>query len=330
MVVRKPRILFVIPGLPIGWRMIFIRNDIAAIEKLEIVGRSFYLVSRTSLPVLINEARRFRREISEFKPDLVHVHYGTVSAFFCAATTRLPLVITYQGSDLNPCPGMSPIRWGIGRMLSQVAALRATRIICVSRELRDRLWWRSHTAAVLPSGVDTAMFRPMPKSDARAQLGWADDEKIVVSSAGTDPPRKRLDLAQAAIRTAESTCGKIRFIVLDGRTEHKEIPLLFNAADCLILTSESEGSPNVVKEAIACGLPVVSVDVGDVKERLRNVHPSHIVDRDPYELGAAIVQVLCDPRRSNGHEVVGEIAAENISERMLAIYRQVLERSAPV
>ncbi|HJR76191.1 MAG TPA: glycosyltransferase [Nitrospiraceae bacterium] len=330
MVSYKPRVLFVIPGLPIGWRMIFIRNDIAAIEKLGIVGRSFYLVSRTSLPVLVNEARRFRREIKEFKPDLVHVHYGTVSAFFCAATTRLPLIITYQGSDLNPCPGMSKVRWGFGRILSQFAALRASRIICVSRELRDRLWWKSHTAAVLPSGVDTAMFRPMPKSKARAQLGWASHEKIVVSSAGTDPPRKRLDLAQAAVRVAESTCGKVRFIVLDGRTEHKEIPLLFNAADCLLLTSESEGSPNVVKEAIACGLPVVSVDVGDVKERLSNVQPSHIVGRDPYELGGAIARVLCDPQRSNGHEVVGEICAETISKRMLTLYRQVLERNALV
>jgi glycosyltransferase involved in cell wall biosynthesis len=306
------------------WGMVFIRNDIAAVEKLGIIGRSFYLGSRTSLPVLIKEASRFRREIHEFNPDLIHVHYGTVTAFFCAMLTRRPLVINYRGSDLNPCPGMNRARSLVGRWLSQFAALRASRIICVSKQLKERLWWNSAHARVLPSGVNTAVFRPMPKSEARAKLGWADTERVVISSAGTDPPRKRLDLAQASIAVAESLCGKIRFIVLDGHTEHKDIPLLFSGADCFLLTSEWEGSPNVVKEAMACSLPVVSVDVGDVRERLRDVHPSSLVSREPRELGAALARLLCEPVRSNGHEMVREVSAETIAGKVLSLYGEVL------
>jgi glycosyltransferase involved in cell wall biosynthesis len=318
------RVLSVVPGPPIGWRMIFIRNDIAAIERLGVTGRSFYLLSRTSVPLLLKEAYRFRKELQDFKPDLVHVHYGTVSAFFCVALTRRPLVVTYQGSDLNPCTGMNAVRWGVGRLLSQLAALRAKRIICVSRELRDRLWWRQARAHVLPSGVDTSVFYPWPIREARAQLGWALDEKVVVTSAGTDPPRKRLDLVKAAVTVAESQCGTIRLIVLDGTTEHKELPIVLNAADCLLMASDWEGSPNIVKEAMACNLPVVSVDVGDVKERLRDVNPSPIVSRDPEALGAAVAGILATRERSNGHEAIRELSAPNVAERILSIYDEAL------
>ena len=320
----RPRVLFVVPSSPAGPTMVFIRNDIAAVEKAGVLGRTFTLTSRTSVRILIKEAARLRREVREFTPDLIHVHYGTVTAFFCAMLTRRPLVLNFRGSDLNPCPGMNRARSLVGRWLSQVAALRASRIICVSKQLKDRLWWNSATAQVLPSGVDITMFRPLSRAESRATLGWTEAEKVVVSSAGTDPPRKRLDLAHAAVQVAEASCGKIRFVVLNGRTDHKEVPILFNAADCFLLTSEWEGSPNVVKEAMACCLPVVSVDVGDVRERLRHVHPSSIVSRDPRELGRALARLLDKPVRSNGHEMVREVSAEAMAVKVLSLYGEVM------
>lgn len=321
------RVLFVVPGLAIGWRMIFTKNDIAAIEKLGVQGCSFHLLSRTSPRRLIKEAMRFRKAIKEFRPDLVHVHYGTVSACFCAALTALPLVVTYQGSDLNPCSSMNGVRSAVGRLLSQLAALRADRLVCVSRELRDRLWWNRTKASILPSGVNTTLFHPLPRDEARARLGWGLREKIVISSAGTDPIRKRLDLARAGVRAAEARCGPIRLVVLDGSTAHEEMPILLNAADCLLMTSDWEGSPNVVKEAIACDLPVVSVPVGDVAERLRFVRPSSIVARDPAELGAALAELLTCPMRSNGQDVIHEVAADRFAQQMVSIYGEMVRDS---
>ncbi len=304
--------------------MVFIRNDIAAVEKRGVIGRTFTLCSRTSVPVLMSEAKRFRRELNEFRPDLIHAHYGTVTAFFCVVITQCPLVITYQGSDLNPCTGMNLVRSLLGRGLSQLAALRADRIICVSQQLKDRLWWNRTKTHVVPSGVDTSVFCPVSKDEARAKLGWANHEKVVVSSAGTDPARKRLDLVHAAVRVAQESCGNIRLVVLDGRTEHKDLPELFSAADCFLLTSDWEGSPNVVKEAMACSLPIVSVDVGDVRERLRNVYLSPIVSRDPQELGKALAKVLCKPERSNGHEIIAELSSEKVAGKVLSLYREAL------
>jgi glycosyltransferase involved in cell wall biosynthesis len=322
-----PRVLSVVPGLPIDFNMIFARNQIAALERLGVISRSFFLHSRTSPRVLLSEALRFRREAASFQPDLIHAHYGTVTALFCAVLTRLPLVITYQGSDLNPFWDNNPLRPPAGRVMSQLAALRAAGIICVSQQLKDRLLWGRANAQIIPSGVDMAVFHPVPKSEARASCGWLEDEKVVVSSAGTGRVHKRLALAQAAVRAAESLCGKIRFIVLDGSKDQKSVATLFNAADCFLLTSMAEGSPNVIKEAMACNLPVVSVDVGDVRERLRDVHPSKVVGEDPHELGAALGEMLRMPARSNGsHAIRLDLTAELVASKVLALYREVTGR----
>jgi glycosyltransferase involved in cell wall biosynthesis len=243
---------------------------------------------------------------------------------FCVLLARQPLVISYQGSDLNPFVHSNRLRSPVGRILSQIAALRATRMICVSAQLKKALWWRQSRASVIPSGVDTTVFTPLRKQEARTALGWAEQDRVVVSSAGTDPQRKRLDLAQSAVALAERICGKIRLVVLEGRTEQKDIAIMFSAADCLLLTSDREGSPNIVKEAMACNLPVISVDVGDVRERLQSVIPSRIVTRDPSDIAQALVEFVTSPKRSNGAEMMIDLSAENVARQVLNLYQEAL------
>jgi glycosyltransferase involved in cell wall biosynthesis len=103
---------------------------------------------------------------------------------------------------------------------------------------------------------------------------------------------------------------------------------MMNAADCLLLTSDHEGSPNVVKEAIACGLPVVSVDVGDVRERLRGVDPSSVVARDPHELGRALASMLGERRRSNGPSLAHAFALEGVAMQVRRTYEAAISVAA--
>ncbi len=312
------KVLFVIPGQRQGSSMIFVQRQAESLRREGIEVHSFYLRSRTSLRALVREADRFRGELRRLRPDLVHAHFGTMTAMFAAlAAAGTPLVITYRGGDLNRGQGMRP---ALGRVLSQLAALRARRIVCVSRQLRERLWWRRARVAVLPSGVDKHQFRPQPREAARWALGWDLHDRVVLFNAGHDPCNKRLDLAVAAVARAPG----LRLEVLDGEVDPERVPVIMNASDCLLVTSDREGSPTVVQEALACGLPVVSVDVGDVAERLEGICHTRIVPREPGEIAAALVELTARPVRTNGPERCQDISLDRIARRLCEIYCEAI------
>jgi teichuronic acid biosynthesis glycosyltransferase TuaC len=320
------RVLLVIPGADAGHSMIFARRQAAILAKQGFSIETFDLHSRTSLPVVLQEFRRFRRVVRAFRPQVIHAHYGTVTAMFAALGAGLiPLVITYRGSDLNCLPSARGVREAAGRLLSQIAALRAARIICVSRHLKNLLWWRQLRVTVLPSGADPDVFRPEPRKTLRAKLGWKDEERVVLFNAGCDWRNKRLDLAQNAVREARQWAPSVRLEVLDGSVAPASVPAMMNAADCLLVTSDSEGSPAVVQEALATNLPVVSVDVGDVAERLEGVAYSYVTERSPHALGRALAQVLNPPRRSDGRSRAEECSSPRIARELGRLYHEVLK-----
>lgn len=316
------RVLFVIPGEAAGPSMIFAKRQFHAVAR-RLEAEVFYLGSRTSPALLLREALRFRRRLARFRPHIVHAQYGTVTAAFCAVMSAVPLVITYRGSDLNPCPSMRRWRTAAGRLLSQLAALRARRIVCVSRELADRLWWARRRAVVLPSGVDLRQFRPRDAQSARRELGWGEQERVVLFNAGRSPAVKRLDLAEAAIREARRWEPAVRLEVLDGTVPPDRVPALMNAANCLLVTSDYEGSPTVVQEALASELPVVGVAVGDLAERLAGVAECRLEPRSPARLGRALAEICRAGRRSDGSRRVEALSVEAIADRLVELYRAV-------
>jgi teichuronic acid biosynthesis glycosyltransferase TuaC len=325
---RNPRVLFVIPGDGEGSSMIFARRQSDALVREGVETTLFYLGSRTSPARLLSEWRRFRSELARVRPAVVHAHFGTVTALFAAlASGTLPLVITYRGSDLNPAPRSyrwsAKVRAAFGCVFSQLAALRAQRIVCVSQELRERLWWMRGAVTILPTSVDPGVFHPSSRAFARLRLGWSDLERVVLFNAGHDARVKRLDLAREAVARARQNLPALRLEVLDGSVAPTLVPEMMNAADCLLLTSASEGSPTVVQEALACDLPVVSVAVGDIVERLRGVRDSTIASPNPAVLGHALVQMVEPPRRSNGRQKVQEFSAPAIARRLKEIYTEL-------
>ena len=328
---RRPgalRVLFAIPGEARGSSMIFARRQAESLGREGVEVELFHLRSRTSPRELAREWRRFRQCMHSINPDVIHAHFGTVTALFAAlAAPRTPLVITFRGSDLNACrprAGLAMrVRAAAGQLLSQLAALRAGKIVCVSLQLRARLWWRRGIAVVLPSGVDAEVFRPEPRWRARERLGWNHADRVVLFNAGHNPEIKRLDLARHALALTQALVVGVRMEVLDGWTSPAEMPGLLNAADCLLLTSDREGSPTVIQEALACNLPVVSVAAGDTVERLQGVRYSAIVAREAAAIAAALARVLREPRRSNGRRKVREFSAQRIAAELRRIYLEL-------
>ena len=103
-----------------------------------------------------------------------------------------------------------------------------------------------------------------------------------------------------------------------------------SAADALVLTSMHEGSPNVVKEALACNLPVVAVDVGDVRHRIGAVAGCVLcADDRPETVAAGLVAVLQRGRHIAGRETVLDLDERITAEKTIAVYRQAINGRRP-
>jgi teichuronic acid biosynthesis glycosyltransferase TuaC len=321
---KNIRALHVIPDSPVGSYNIFSRREAASLASVGVDVETFYLSSRTSAKELVRLRSEFQEKIANFLPDVVHAHFGTMTALFCWLFADVPLVITFRGTDLNPDPSISRIRGLMGRTFSRIAAAGAARNICVTEELKRRLWLGKYKTVVMPGSVNPELFRPIPREEARAILGWNLDAPVVLFNAGRFPKIKRPDLATAAVQQAKYSVPDIQLFMLDGDVDPDRMPIIYSAADCLVVTSDHEGSPTVVREAMACNLPIVSVNVGDVAERIRNDVHSQVVGRDPQAIGAAIASTLVRGQRSNGREAVMEISEDRVARQLRELYEGVL------
>jgi glycosyltransferase involved in cell wall biosynthesis len=263
--------------------------------------------------------------------ELVHVAYGGLMAEAVTRAVRdAPVMLTFHGSDLlgHPGGGLQALSPRVGVSASRLAARRADGIIVVSERLRDALPRSVDPARVwlVPNGVDLNRFRPLDRRRCRQTLGWREGDYHVVFPSSPARPEKRFALARAA--TAQVSAGRpVQLHALDG-VAHADVPIWLNAADAVLLTSTHEGSPVVLKEALACDTPVVSVDVGDVRERLEGVAGCHIAGATADQLVKGLAVVLADGGRIDGRGRVEELGLDRIGRRIADVYRAVARGAA--
>jgi teichuronic acid biosynthesis glycosyltransferase TuaC len=301
---------------------IFVDRQIATLERVGVRIATFDIGTSHSPIRIVEKWLELRKLVQRLDPDLVHAQYGTVTGFVSAFVSR-PVVISYCGNDLHAGASVSKTRTYLGIFLSNIAALRAKALVCKSAQLRQELWWCRHRAVVIPSGIDLELFCPGSRDNARKQLGWEAERPIVILHVRNTPMNKGLSLARAAMQIVQSGIPGAELRLIEN-VEPDKMPLWYRAADVLLCASRFEGSPNVVKEALACNLPIVSTPVGDVPERLADVQPSAVVARDAKAIGEALVKVLLERRRSNGREHVASLSLENVAQRVVEVYRTAL------
>lgn len=258
------------------------------------------------------------------KYGLIHAHAGE-TALAISPLVGIPKIASYCGDDIlgkANNDGTFSRRAELRRWLIKQSARFCVRTITKSREMADVLPSSvRQDNTVIPNGINEHEFRPADRAEARQKLGWDQEERVVIFVA-TRPhePRKRLELAQAAVVEAELVLGPIRLSVAEN-VPPRDLPVIMNAADCMLLTSRMEGSPNAVKEALMCDLPVVSTDVGDVAELLSGVTNSTVCQDTPKDLGAALVTIFLSGKRSDGREKRENLKQSVIASRILKIYR---------
>ena len=266
-----------------------------------------------------------RRRMARGQYDLTHAQFGMSGLL--ALPKQLPLVVTFRGDDVQGIVGWNGRVTLAGRVLQvlcRVVALWADAAIVVSEHMKAFLP-RSVRPRVVPSGLDLNLFRPVPRDDARRRLGLPLDRRLVLFVGNPAEPRKRYPLACDALALLRRALSAE--LLLAWGTPHSDMPLLMSAADALVFTSVQEGSPNTVKEALACNLPVVSVPVGDVPGRLQGIEGCELcADERPATIAAALERVLRRGRRVAARDTVLDLDERRLTQEVIGIYRSVLAR----
>lgn len=253
-----------------------------------------------------------KKEIREFHPDIIHAHYG-LSGLFANMQRHIPVVTTYHGSDINDKKALR---------FSKVAMRLSAWNIFVSRQTLVKAQLKKKNS-LLPCGVDLSELQRTEKAEARRQMQLALDKKYVLFAGAFDNRVKNAPLAQQAVEDLHD--DKVVLLELKGYSR-EEVTLLMCAADALIMTSFSEGSPQVIKEALACGCPIVSVDVGDVKERVEGVEGCYVAKtREPNELEDLLRKALLFEGKTVGRTRIISDGLDNhqVAEDLLNIYKHV-------
>lgn len=288
----------------------FILEQSAALEQL---GHTvhYFGIQGQGMWGYVKNYKCLMHTIQDYKPDVIHAHYG-LSGLLATLQRRVPVVTTFHGSDINNRKVLP---------FSRLAMKLSAFTIFVSQKNVD-IARPTEKFALLPCGVNTDNFSMLSKHDARLQL-HLDATKTYVLFAGSFSNRvKNPELAQKAIVLLED----VELIELKGYSR-VEVNYLMHAVDAALMTSHSEGSPQFIKEVMACGCPLVSVDVGDVKEITAGVDGCYLVSRDPKQIAEKLQLAIDFKERTQGRQRIVELGLENqkVAEKIVAIYTNVVK-----
>jgi glycosyltransferase involved in cell wall biosynthesis len=273
-----------------------------------------YFLIKPGLKGYVLGIPKIRKEFKRGKFDLIHAHYS-YSAYSASLAGNFPLIVSLMGSDVF----MSGIRRIIIKIFSKFLW---SEVIVKSKQMSELL--ELHFAKVIPNGVDLTIFKPILKIDARNILGYPENKKLIIFVSSPDRSEKNFALAKKAINLFSDPEIELRCLY---DISSSELNQWLNAADLLLLTSFYEGSPNIIKEAMACNCPIVSTDVGDVKNVIGDTDGCFISSFDPADVADKIKAALDFGRKTNGRERIKELGldSETIANKIIQVYKEVLK-----
>jgi glycosyltransferase involved in cell wall biosynthesis len=294
------------PSLPV-------KNPVHQAATLRELGHEvdLFFIRGRGLTGYLSAVPAIRREIKRGRYDIVHAHYS-LSAFAVSLAGCHRMVVSLAGSDVMGNTLLLPVT----RLFCHI---RWKKVIVKTEEMKARL--KSGKITVIPNGVDMKLFTPSPKREAREVLGLP-DKKIVLFAADPSRAEKNHPLAQEAVRLMGRDDAML--LTVHG-VPHDRMPFYYNASDALILTSLWEGSVNSVKEAMACNLPVVSTDVGDVRINTSGLDGYYITVPDAAAMAEKLNEAVDLNVQLKARERLIEMKLDSasVARRLIEIYNSV-------
>ena len=258
-----------------------------------------------------------RKLLKENNVDIIHAHYSFSAIIATLAKGRIPIVVSLMGSDSNGKFIYRKIIQFFYRFLWDTTIVK-------SQNIKDNLSLKN--VVILPNGVNFDLFKPQNQIESKQKVNFKEDTKYIVFIADPDRVEKNIGLAIEGVNLLKKTVKAELFIVFGKNgIEHEEIPNYLNAADVLLLTSTSEGSPNVVKEAMACNCPVVATDVGDVNSIIGATKGCYITKYDAEDVASNLLNAI-NYGKTNGRNNIEHLNSKNIASKLISIYDNLLNK----
>ena len=255
--------------------------------------------------------------------DVIHAHYSLCGfvAYLAGIGRKTPVIVSLMGSDVK----------GAGLFLSVIRFF--TRYLWAETIVKSEDMHRSlrvYSTEIIPNGINLGVFKHLPQDDCRVQLGWEVNKHYILFGADPDRDVKNYPLARQAFellieQNPTLTTENCHLITL-GSVPHHKIPIYLNASDALLLTSKWEGSPNIIKEAMACGTPVVCTDVGDVRWLLEGLEGCYVASQDSTDIADKLKRSLGFKGETEGRErfIDLNLDSESVAKRIVKVYERVL------
>jgi len=197
-------------------------------------------------------------------------------------------------------------------------------VIVQSEQMAAR--FRRADVSIIPHEVDLEVFGVVDRAAARAELGLDPERGYLLFAASPDIPVKRFPLARDAADALRAEGRDVELLVIHRETQQR-LALYMNACDALVFPSYQEGSPNIVKQAMACNLPIVATDVGDVRAVIGGTPGCHLSAADPGSFADALRAVLDTRERTRGRDAVAHLDRETVAQQIVAVYERALARA---
>lgn len=321
------RVLFVSSGNHTSGIPNLIENQANSLTELGVSVEFFLIKGKGILGYLLNIIP-LRQQIRSNQYDIIHAHYGLCGfVALIAKKSKSKLVISFMGNDLlgdHAKNGKTTIYGDILVSLSKLCSRYADYVIVKSNEMAEAI--SNSRKAIVPNGVDLEQFNLVDKRIAIGKIGWERHLRHIFFMADPTRPEKNYALACKAMASLNLKDIQMHFMQ---NIDSQETVFYYNASDVCLLTSYHEGSPNVIKEAMACSCSIVCTPVGDVTEVFGNTEGCYVTSYDPKDITAKIIKSLEFSERTGktkGRDRVQylKLDRKSIAIKIMGIYMKVI------
>ena len=304
---------------------VFIRSQIEMLRQRGLPIKVFAMAGRSRKWVYPKGMVQLRQVLANTQVDLIHAHYSY--AGMVARTQRqVPVVVSFMGCDLLggvDDEGKRSLVSILDASAAQMLALSVDGVIVKSREMAGKIPRRD--VHVIPNEVNFERFHPVDMAEARASLGLDPHKKYILFAANPAEGRKRYPFSKEVVDYLAQRDPSVELLVVYKEPQERLV-LYMNACDALIFPSYQEGSPNIVKQAMACNLPIVATDVGDIREMIGGTEGCFVCDPEVSLFAERLETILRRGGRTQGREHIHYLHPSVITDKIITVYEEVLHR----